>query len=255
MDTRLLFDEDVINYDTYRPGYPRKLFDEIINYSSLTSQSHALEIGIGTGQATLPILETGCDVTAVELGENLAEYVREKYGTYGRFRVITQDFIDTPIQNKSMDLVYSATAFHWLPPEIAYLKVKDILVKGGTLALFWNHPFPNRFEDETNVINHRVYEKYRSSNRPVVEFSESEGTKRADMIAGYGFKDVEVRIFHRKRVLTAEDYIGLLNTYSDHRALPEPVRKAFEVDMVEGLYSVGGKINIYDTIDLYLART
>ena len=56
-ELRMKFDEDEINYDRWRPGYPDELFQA------------ALEVGIGTGQATRPFLEAGCRVTAVELGE------------------------------------------------------------------------------------------------------------------------------------------------------------------------------------------
>lgn len=47
---------------------------------------------------------------------------------------------------------------------------------------------------------------------------------------------------------------SLLNTYSDHRALPVEVKNNFEIDMKNAIDEVGIKINIYDTIDLYLAR-
>lgn len=37
----------------------------------LNPEKKVLEIGPGTGQATESILKTGCDYTAIELGENL----------------------------------------------------------------------------------------------------------------------------------------------------------------------------------------
>lgn len=36
-----------------------------------------LELGPGTGQATEPILNTGCDYYAIELGGNLADMMKE----------------------------------------------------------------------------------------------------------------------------------------------------------------------------------
>ena len=65
---------------------------------------------------------------------------------------------------------------------------------------------------------------------------------------------MEARLFHRVRRLTTEQYIGLLGTYSDHRALPEPLRRDFEAEMARELEAIGGEIRIYDTIDLCLAR-
>jgi 16S rRNA A1518/A1519 N6-dimethyltransferase RsmA/KsgA/DIM1 with predicted DNA glycosylase/AP lyase activity len=45
-----------------------------------------LEVGIGTGQATLPILETSCSLTAIELGYHLAEFSKCKFKNYKKFK-------------------------------------------------------------------------------------------------------------------------------------------------------------------------
>ena len=56
------------------------------------------------------------------------------------------------------------------------------------------------------------------------------------------------------RKLSTDEYIHLLNTYSNHRALEPPLKEAFESEMRNALDEVGGFINIYDTVDLYLAQ-
>ena len=254
MDLRLKFNEDEYNYDKYRPKYPEELFSDIINYSHISSEHKALEIGIGTGQATLPILKSGCKVTAIELGDNLTRFVKDKFNNYKNFNVINADFMDYPIKTEVFNLVYCATAFHWLPLEQAYAKVRNILKDNGTIALFWNHPFPNRQDDISNIVNRRIYNKYRPSDREVREFDESDCQKRINELERFRFKDITSKLYHCKRTLTSNEYISLLNTYSDHRALPIEVKNNFEMDMKNAIDEVGGKINIYDTIDLYLAR-
>lgn len=59
MDLRTTFNEDEYNYDKARPDYPKELFEDIFNYINLSESGNALEIGIGTGQATLPFLDKG----------------------------------------------------------------------------------------------------------------------------------------------------------------------------------------------------
>ena len=49
-----------------RPGYPKELYQDLFAYKPVEAGSRAVEVGIGTGQATRPVLETGCQVTAVE---------------------------------------------------------------------------------------------------------------------------------------------------------------------------------------------
>ena len=252
MELRRTFNEDACNYDAARPGYMAELFDDVLAYCPLNADSRALEIGIGTGQATPPILQTGAQVIAVELGEELAEFSRRKFAEMENLRIVCGDFMQTELSAGSLDLIYSATAFHWLPQPEALQKCLNALKPGGAVALFWNHPFPNRENDPTNRVNRRVYDRHRPSNQPIIEGTDL--TKRREMLENAGFADVQTHLYHRVRTLTTEQYIALINTYSDHRTLPEPARRAFEADMRAGLAEVGGKINIYDTQSLYLAR-
>ena len=54
MDLRMRFNEDVVNYDRYRPTYCRELFEDIFSYAQLPAEAEVLEIGIGTGQGNCP---------------------------------------------------------------------------------------------------------------------------------------------------------------------------------------------------------
>lgn len=254
MNKALLFNEDELNYDKYRPAYPKEVYDEIFSYALLHENSQLLEIGIGTGQATEPFLKAGCKVTAAEIGDKLSAFVGRKYRDYGNFQVINSDFMTGSFKPSEYDLIYSATAFHWLPMPEKYEKAQGLLKPGGTLALFWNRPFVNRANDETNTASKSVYDKYRPSDKKQAEFNEKDCHKIANELKESGFVNVKSKLFHRIRVLSADEYICLINTYSDHRMLSADIRKHFETDMRNAINSVGGKINIYDTVDLYLAQ-
>lgn len=252
MELREIFNRDEADYDRYRPGYPAEVFTAIRDYTGVGQDGVAVEIGPGTGQATGPMLAMGCRVTAVELGDRLAAFLGEKYPT-GRLRVVQGDFMEWTAEEPA-DLVYSATAFHWLPAPESYRKVFEILRPGGAAAIFRNHPYPARMEDESNRVNERVYQKYRPRDICPPEFSADDCRPMLEALKAAGFQDVEARLFHRVRQLTTQQYIGLLGTYSDHRAMPEEMRRAFEAEMARELDKIGGEIRIYDTIDLYLAR-
>ncbi len=254
MDLRYTFDENVKNYDRVRPEYPEKLFEDIFRFSKLSSDSNVLEIGIGTGQATRPLLDIGCNLTAVELGENLADYCRVKFENYKNISIINDDFLKSDLPENNFDLIYSATAFHWIKQPNGYEKVKSLLLQNGLVALFWNHPFVSRNDDETNAASMTVYKKYRPSDKKQVEFCEDNYKIKLGELADNGFDIVFTNIYKRVRRLSADEYIDLLNTYSDHRALPKDIKQGFEEDMKKALYAVGGYINIYDTVDLYLAK-
>ena len=126
---------------------------------------------------------------------------------------------------------------------------------GGTLALFWNHPFVNRSDDMLHAEIQEIYSKYRpSDNKSLVEFNESSCKKVTDTLGSHGFSNIAPRLFYQTRTLSSQNYIGLLNTYSDHRALEENIKNGLECGIVSAIDKSGGELNIYDTMDLYLAQ-
>jgi SAM-dependent methyltransferase len=129
-----MFNAVASEYDKWRSTYVQALYEDIFAYHPIDPSSNVLEIGIGTGQATGPILETGCTLTAVEIGDQLAEYTRQKYRQYHNFQVIHLPFQDYECPPDSFDLIYSASAFHWIPKETGYPKVYDLLKSGGVFV-------------------------------------------------------------------------------------------------------------------------
>ncbi|WP_152658468.1 class I SAM-dependent methyltransferase [Oceanobacillus sp. CFH 90083] len=254
MDKRLTFNEDAENYDKWRPGYCDELFKDILEYAQVGQGKKVIEIGIGTGQATKPFLDKNCELTAVELGKDLAEYSKLKFQEYKNFTMHHSAFEDFSCQKDSIDLIYSATAFHWIPKEKGYPKVLELLKPGGTLALFWNRPFVSRDNDELHQKIQRIYQKYRPSNTKIIEMDKDRYNNRLKTIQSYGFKDTVCKLYHLKRIFSAADYISLLNTYSDHRSLPCDIKKCLEYEIREAIIDSGDKLNVFDTIDLYLSR-
>lgn len=120
MDLKLKFNEVTAEYDKWRPTYVPELYADIMAYSGIDQASRVLEIGIGTGQATLPILKTNCHLTAVEIGDELAAYTRTKFSRYKNLEIMNMAFENYECPDNSFDMVYSASAFHWIPEEIGY---------------------------------------------------------------------------------------------------------------------------------------
>ncbi|UNK16233.1 class I SAM-dependent methyltransferase [Paenibacillus sp. N3/727] len=254
MDKRLTFNEDVKNYEKWRPTYCDKLFKDIIEYSQIEQGKKAIEIGMGTGQATRSFLETGCELTAIELGKDLAEYSKLKFLEYKNFTVCNTAFEEFECPDDSIDLIYSATAFHWIPEETGYSKVSKLLKTDGTLALFWNRPFVSRENDELHQNIQSIYQKYRPSSTKIVEHDTERYNYRKKTIQAYGFREIVFKLYHLTRRFTSTDYIALLNTYSDHRTMPSSTRVLFENEIREAILRFGDVLYVYDTIDLYLAR-
>ncbi|WMJ87427.1 class I SAM-dependent methyltransferase [Anaerocolumna sp. MB42-C2] len=241
-------------YDKWRPTYPKELYEDIFNLIVIDKLSNVLEIGIGTGQATSPLLETGCSLTAIELGDQLAEYSKEKFKKYEKFHVINTAFQNFECPANSFDLIFSASAFHWIPEKIGYTKVFDLLKSGGVFARFANHPYKDKIRNEIHNAFEKIYSKYMPGLLAGVEYSEENAKNRANIACRYGFTDISYKLYHRTRTFTANEYTRLLGTYSDHIAIEETTRKKFFDEIREAIDVNGGIITLYDTIDLQLAR-
>lgn len=253
------FDTVASTYEKLRPGYVAELYQAIFNYISIDENSNVLEIGSGGGQATAPILTTGCYLTAVEYGEQFSELLKEKFKEFPKFSVVTGKFENTQFEGNIFDLVFSASAFHWVPEEIGYKKVLNILKRGGVFARFANHPYRDKgnpkLSAEIDEIYDEYYNKFHNKKREVLtEYTEAQAKDRALIAEKYGFTDIQYALFHRERVFSAREYIELLGTYSDHIAIEETIRIKFFSKIEEAINKYGGTITIYDTIDLQLAR-
>lgn len=255
MDERFIFNEVADIYEKYRPQYVPALFKTLIDYANIDGKSFALEVGIGTGQATRPILETGCQVTAIELGDKLADYSRNKFREYNNLDIKNIPFEEYEGDQDSFDLIYSATAFHWIPVELGFPKLFNLLKPGGAIALFWNRAFVGKEDDPLHQAIQQIYTELRpDSTYKVLRYETKRYESTISNILTYGFTDLEFRLLHNERQFDAEEYIALLQTYSDHAMLPKDLKNEFEDSVKEVILAHGNELHVYDTIEFYLAR-
>ncbi len=258
-DLGATFDTEASKYDKMRPGYADELFQAIFEYVKIGEGSRVVEVGSGSGQATLPVLKTGCQLTAIEYGENFSRILMDKFDGYNGFKVITGKFEDAEMEDDAYDLIFSATAFHWVPEEIGYPKVYSALKPGGAFARFANRPRNSQNAPELAAEIDALYDEYYNKAYDIKSgtkkwFTEEKAKEISQIPAKYGFTDITYKLFYRERVFTAEEYTQLLGTYSDHIAIEETIRKEFFSKIEDAINRHGGKIIISDTMDLELAR-
>ena len=120
MEFRKVFDSIPEQFNKWRPRYCEEVFSDVIQYAKLHTDKTVLEIGPGTGQATEPILKTGCSYLGIELGEHLAEYTKNKFSSYNNFHIVNADFENYDFGQQQFDLVYSAATIQWIPEEVLW---------------------------------------------------------------------------------------------------------------------------------------
>ena len=255
MGNEKYFDENIVYYDKYRPTYGKEIYNDIITYAGINKKSRILEIGCGPGNATLPFLKTGADLTAVEIGENLATFVKNKFANEKNFHIVNVPFEEF-ITDKKYDLIFSATAFHWINSDYAYRHCLSMLEKGGALAIFWNTPV---ISDKNSELKKRIADLYNihlpdgSWERLTEDWYQKRCYDRNKSFELYGYSDIQLKLYYDYRTFTTVEYIKLLHTYSNHMAMPEDKRKEFFSKIFDAI-SDYGLIEIKDTIDLYMGR-
>ena len=264
-ERRVHFDEIVVNYDKIRPSYPQALFTDIFEYAGKGNIKHALEIGAGTGKATSTFLEAGCDVTAVEIGVNMSEFLTDKFKEYKNFSVITAAFEDVPLNDDSYDLIYAASAFHWVNTEIGCPKAFRLLKNGGVFALMRYNVITADGDDlyeEMQEIKQKYYLSYYTGKERLVRHSKEELRPPIEIFYNYGFddmskfgfQDVTLNFHEVTLTYTADEYIALLDTLSDHRELPPDNRSAMYEETKAAINKHGGHYNSDHVFQLYMGR-
>ena len=155
-ERRRSFDQMAELYARARGSAPAALFDALAAY--VPAPADALEIGCGPGNASLPLLERGFRIHAVELGEKLAAFARERLAAFP-FTVEVGRFEDARLPPASVDLVVCSSAFHWLDRERALRQVVKVLKPGGAFALIWGSP---RRTAEDNRVDEALRVAYRA---------------------------------------------------------------------------------------------
>lgn len=130
-----VFDEVAEEYDRHRPTYPDVLVDRACEDAGIGPGSAVLEIGCGPGQLTRSLLARGLRVTAVEPGRRLIARARDRCNGAGEVQFVNARLENASLPRAEYSAVFSASAIHWIDPEVSWRKAADALMDGGSLGL------------------------------------------------------------------------------------------------------------------------
>jgi SAM-dependent methyltransferase len=225
---RATFEEVPELYDRARPSYPPEVFDDLIDLAGLARGARLLEIGCGTGKATIPLAERGFEVVCVELGERLARVARSRLAAFPTVEVVNARFEtwEPEPPGGAFDAVVSFAAFHWIDPEVRYHKAADLLRERGSLAVAnARHVLP----DARDTFWVEVQDDYDAvvpgDNGPPPPHPDAVADLSDDIERSGRFRNVGSRRYVWQLRYAADEYIAVLDTYSGHRALPDDQRE------------------------------
>jgi len=234
------FESVASTYDVVRPDYPDAVYDAVEQFADVQTPT-ALEVGLGSGQATEKMLARGWTVVGVEPGAELSALAAERLGSSG-LKVVQSSFEDAALK-ETFDVVAAATSWHWVDPKVGYEKSANLLGERGVLALWWNAHVTDP-ENEAWAPIRAVYESVAPQLTSLARLTPDRpeyDPARETADSGY-FKEVEDRSFWFSVAYDAEHFVQLTRTYASHRTLDADTRVVLESSLRDVIVKLPGGV-------------
>jgi SAM-dependent methyltransferase len=197
-------------YDRYRPHYPPALISQLVTRRGL----RVLDVGAGTGIASVQLADAGANVLAVEPDARMAAVCDGKGIVVER-----STFEQWQPADRTFDLVVFGQSFHWVDPATALPKLASLLNPGGRLALMWNRIAPTEPSRESFE---RIYTDYRASS-PASNSASNAEAALATLLPTSDFAVERVEVSEELHYST-EEWLGMVFTHSNHVILEPAVQ-------------------------------
>lgn len=257
-ERRLVFGEVAELYDRHRPTYPKALVDDLMAEAELDGSQAVLEVGAGTGKATVLFAERGIPVVAVEPSAEMAAVARRGVGRHAHVEIEQSDFEAWDPRGRRFPLMFSAQAWHWVTPAVGLAKAGDVLLPGGVLAPFWNRVAWEKADVREALLDVYVRvapELPRDSPMHPGNLLRDSGDRWEAEVGGVrGLTDAQTRSYEWQQEYSGGEYAGLLSTASAVRLLDDERRAAFLAAVTDAITAHGEPLSLPMRTRLCLAR-
>ena len=215
---RFVFDRVADAYVAARPDMPLEAVLAAASVLGLPPRCRVLEVGAGGGQLTAPLAAAGFAVVALEPGDSLR--------TRAAARVPAAELRPEPFEEFEprgrFAAVFSANAFHWIDPSVAYVKAAEV---ADAIALLWNTPYPadpGLFRRiQAHVLGPRG-STFPDSADGVRAFVADESAVGRDELRASGlFEEPWWQVYERPLAYSPQRYVELIGSMSGVAALPD----------------------------------
>ncbi len=235
------FGAGATQYDRARPGYPAALVDDCLAGLPAGPSVSVLDVGCGTGIAARLFRERGAAVLGVEIDERMAEVARASGLTVELGAFETWDR-----RGRSFDLLTSAQAWHWIDPFEGAVKAAESLAPGGRIALLWN---VGVLPADMSAAFDEVYDRLAPGLDDYSVLLGAFGGHRFE-VAQKGLMETgrffppEVRTYRWQVRYTRAEWLDLLPTHSDHRALSDDRLERLLASIGDVIDGMGGSFEM-----------
>ena len=245
-EQRLVFGEVADQYDRARPNYPAGAFDAIVEFAGVQPGDRVLEVGAGTGKATMSMVGRGFDVHALEPSVEMGGVLRAKGVD------VTTTLFEAWAPDRQYPLLYAAQAWHWVGTDERSQRAAAALAPGGTIALMWNAP--EEFSGQLGTDIHAVYVEHAPALASIDTAQWDLGQYGRELDASGVFTTVEHRVVPWTLDYDADEYKALMGTHSNHRILPDEQRERLHDAVWQVVRDHGDHVVVTYNTNVYLSR-
>ncbi|MEO1340641.1 MAG: methyltransferase domain-containing protein [Cyanobacteria bacterium J06635_13] len=213
-------------YDRTRPRYPAQILATMQSKVGLQPGKLVLEIGAGSGIATIDLAKLGARMVCLEPSKSAWAIAKEKCLAHPHVEMVNSTFEDWDLPQQQFDVVVATTSFHWVDTEVRYIKTAQALKDNGFLVLLWNTPPQLSYEAHQSLQDvYRFYapklgkyEGHQEHQQNIAKFPQQA------ISSGY-FGDLTS---HQEVIAvryTVDDYLTLLSTLSPYIGLTSESRQ------------------------------
>jgi ubiquinone/menaquinone biosynthesis C-methylase UbiE len=238
-------------YDAFRPAAPAALPDLLTQLAGAPT-AHVLDIGAGTGLATLIWASHARMVTGIEPISEIGRQAGVRLAASGSppgVRFLDATANDTGLPVTCADIVSASQTFHWMEPESTLAEVARILRRGGVFAAY-DYDWPPTITPETDLLFARFMARVREVARARGFSAEAPGWEKSshsERIRQSGhFRLTKAIMLHYVEAGDADRFIGLILSNVVALALASDIltakaleTEAFERDVRHAFASAG----------------
>lgn len=228
------FDKFAHSYHDVRPGYPLQMFNDIEAVCNINQNSRVLEIGAGSGIATKQFANFGCEIIAIEPGISLSSIAKNELASFANVKLICNTFEEFN-SSKPFDILFSATAFHWITPSEKYSKTDELLDNKGFLVLAWNSFCQSNTNAAIEIDNlyKKAFPNKKYSSDPNIQTLNRIIAREQEILSTDMFYFVFMQRYVTHYIFNPENYAMLMNTFPNIINMDKNDRDAFLKEIIE----------------------
>jgi len=209
-------------YEKARPTYPEEAISYIIETCKIDSKAVVVDVGAGTGKFSRSLVDKKITLIAIEPVKEMIQKFKQVLPSTPIFEGTAEKI---PLENKSVDVITAAQAFHWFANHNTLQEFNRILKPEGYLCLIWNS-----MDEEVEWI-HLLQDMLAKQQGNAPRYREGTWKKAFENQTLFG--DLNIKQFNHRHYMSFEGIVERILSSSYMAKLPEERIEKMQKDVKE----------------------